>query len=140
MERKNNIWGRAGCELPNGKLCSACCVLPDIELEGALVSVGKPANSPCPYLDNDGCQRQLAGKPDTCNDWHCSIADLGGKLNLVAQTLSLGQVDEDSAIEAVVRLTGTSWESAQKDVLERSAYLSKITQKRELVTRDLDET
>lgn len=127
-ELEVNIWGNTGCELPNGKLCTACCVLSNIELEGVYVSLAKPAHSPCPNLE-EGCKLHLVGvKPDSCKSWHCSMADLNGKLDLIAQGLSLEQVSEEEAV-----LAGGAF------VLFRAKYLSKMTYNRALIERDLDE-
>lgn len=99
-----NIWGKAGCGRPDGGLCTACCVLPNIELEGTYVSLAKPAHSPCPNLAPQGCRLHLKGKPDTCKTWHCSMADLNGKIDLIAQGLSLGEVTDKEAVTAASEL------------------------------------
>lgn len=142
-----NIWGKPGCELPNGKLCTACCVLPEIELEGTYVSLAKPAHSPCTRLTDKGCSLHSSNrKPDACKGWHCSKANLGGKLDLIAQSLSLGQVSEKEAVSSASELVddnvgGKNMEFyLNTSVLSRSVELSRITYPRELVERDLDET
>ena len=140
-ESEANIWGKSSCELPNGGLCIACCVLPEIELEGTYVSVSKPANSPCPHLADKGCSLSGVKKPDACRGWHCSMAGLNGKLDLVAQSLSLGQVSEAEATSSASRLLGANQgDIINTVVLARSVQLSEVTHKRELVVRDLDET
>ena len=146
-EAETNIWGKPGCMLPNGRHCYACCVLPEIELEGTYVSLSKPANSPCPHLVDGECSLHSGNrKPDACKGWHCSMAGLNGKLDLIAQSLSLGQVSEGEATSSASRLLKEN--VVKKDVTDfinttvliRSAKLLEITHKRELVVRDLDET
>ena len=135
MSERINIWGKPGCELPSGKLCNACCVLPNVELSGFVVSVAKPENSPCPNLADDsgkegfGCKLHPIGKPETCLSWHCSSLTGSDKINYVAQGLSLGLVDEDSALAAV-------GESGKSLLIDTAKHLSNITRKRELITRD----
>lgn len=141
-----NVWGKPGCEFPNGKLCNACCILPNIELEGTYVSVGKPANSPCPHLADQGCSLHSHGKPDACENWHCSATGTDYKIDLIAQGLSSGIVTKTEAFEAAYELLKDSTKSnklidlLQSRVLDRSVELSKITRKRDLITQDLDET
>ena len=152
MQERTNIWGKSNCDLPNGKLCQSCCVLPNIELEGTYVSVGKPANSPCPHLNNyneeegQGCNLHLKGKPETCKTWHCSMAYLDLKLDLIAQGLSLESVTESEAIlSAKELLKGRVDGKVVNDIikfgiLEKSVVLTKITHQKDLVIQDLDET
>lgn len=111
------------------------------------MSVGKPANSPCPHLvseqgeNGQGCIYSGGGKPDACSRWHCSMMGLDGKLDLIAQSLSLGQVSEEEATSSASRLLkGNAVDLTNTTILARSAKLSEITYKRELVVRDLDET
>jgi len=141
-----NIWGKPGCELPNGKICNACCVLLNVELEGTYVSISKLENSPCPYLygqdgkdvDKQGCSLHLSGKSDNCKNWHCSMANLNRKLDLVAQGLSLGLVTESEAF-ASVSILFEGGQQIRDRILAGSVMLSKITRKKELVVRDLEE-
>lgn len=138
MSERINIWRRPDCELPSGKLCNACCVLPNIELSGFVVSVAKPENSPCPYLTDDsgkegkGCSLHSRGKPETCLSWHCSNLKGSDKIIYIAQGLSLGLVDEADAVTA-------AGESGKSMLIDMARRLSKITVQKELVTRDLDE-
>lgn len=146
-ETGQNIWGKKGCELPNGGLCTACCVFPNIELEGTYVSLAKPANSPCPNLaPQEGCRLHLKGKPDTCRAWHCSASDLNGKLDLIAQGLSLGEVNDNEAVTAASELLNENSvthdetdASIKAKVILRSVEIYGITQKRALILRDLNE-
>jgi hypothetical protein len=148
MIEQINIWGKPGCELPNGKLCNACCVLPNIELEGTYVSVGKLANSPCPYLNDtgEGCSLQISGKPEACKTWHCSMTGADGKINLIAQGLSLGLVSEHKAVSLAIGLVKKYLPNVKElssyiknEVLGRSIIFSEITHAKGLVVRDLDE-
>lgn len=149
-----NIWGKPGCELPNGKICNACCVLLNIELAGVYASVAKPENSPCPHLygqngedaDKQGCDLHFSGKSDNCKNWHCSMTSLNRKLDLIAQGLSLGLVTEAEAFSSASTLLGgrqkKNNDSAgiiQDMILAGSVMLSKITYPKELIERDLDE-
>ena len=144
MAERLNIWGKEGCELPSGKLCNACCILPDIELEGTIVSVGKPANSPCPNLSiiGEGCSLHQKGKPETCKSWNCGRADLFGKLDLIAEGLSRSLVNETEAVVAASKLLK---DTADPDgiigfsVLDEAVRLSNVTFKKELILRDLNE-
>lgn len=144
-ELRLNIWGKTECERPDGGLCTACCVLPNIELEGTYVSLAKPANSPCSNLDK-GCTLHQKGKPDTCKTWHCSMADLNGKIDLIAQGLSLGEVNDKEAVTAASELLNENGvthdeidDSIKAKVILRSVELYEITQKRALILRDLNE-
>lgn len=152
MQERTNIWGKPNCDLPDGKLCQACCVLPNIELEGTYVSVGKPANSPCQYLNNydsedgQGCNLHPDRKPETCKNWHCSVARMDLKLDLIAQGLSLESVTESEAILSAKELFKGRVDGKVVDdiikfgILDKSVVLTKITHKRNLIVQDLDET
>jgi hypothetical protein len=149
MQERTNIWGKFGCDLPNGKLCHACCVLPNIELEGVYVSVGKPANSPCPYLagsdgkTEQGCSKHLNEKPEACKTWHCEAADLNSQLELIAEGLSLDLVNTPEATSSASVLLGSLPNPdgfIKYNILDKAAALSKITHKRALVVRDVVET
>lgn len=145
-EAETNIWGKPGCELPNGRLCNACCVLPEIELEGIYVSLAKLANSPCPHLAGAGCDLHLNGKPDACKNWHCSNTGSDYKIDLIAQGLSSSLVTETEALSAAFEILRSRAKGntliylIQSGVLDRSAQLSTITHNKDLVARDLDET
>ena len=144
MAERLNIWGKEGCELPSGKLCNACCILPDIELEGTIVSVGKPANSPCPNLSiiGEGCSLHQKGKPETCKSWNCGRVDLFGKLDLIAEGLSQSLVNETEAVTAASNLLdGTANPDGiiRFGVLDEAIRLSNITSKKELTLRELNE-
>lgn len=130
MTERLNIWGKPGCELPNGKLCNACCILPEIELEGTIVSVSKPANSPCPHLNDSGqgCSLHPDGKKEICKSWHCGVAGTESKINLIAQGLSSGLVSETDISDDI-----------KNEVVGRSIIFSEITIPRDLVIRDLIE-
>ncbi|KKR43263.1 MAG: hypothetical protein UT76_C0012G0003 [Candidatus Woesebacteria bacterium GW2011_GWB1_40_12] len=138
MQERINIWGKQGCELPSGKLCNACCVLPNIELDGQLVSITKPENSPCPHLNDssgkkgEGCGLHQKGKPGTCESWHCSSLRTSDKVNYIAQELSLGLVSETEAL-------AVASESIRSLLIDTAKRISKITTGRELIVRDLDE-
>lgn len=141
MSERINIWGKAGCELPNGKLCTACCVLPEVELEGTIVSVKKPAFSPCPNLkraeEGQGCNLHQNGKGDICKNWHCSGLGNNYRVDLIAGALSLGSVTESEAILAVKQLQGVEY--LETDMIERSKSYSTKIHNMELVGGDLDE-
>lgn len=153
-QEKLNIWGKAGCELPDGNLCFACCVLSRIELENTYASVIKPENSPCPNLYScseeangyRGCKFQNNGKPGGCLGWHCSNADLNGKMDYIAQGLSLGLVTEAKAITYALKLLKENGRIAnvvgfiKNGVLDKSVLLTKITNSKELIACDPDET
>jgi hypothetical protein len=69
------------------------------------------------------------------------MADLNYKLDLIAQSLSLGQVSETEAFFSASKLTGNDREDVVKmTVLDRSARLLGVTRQRELIVRELDET
>jgi hypothetical protein len=153
-QEKINIWGKVGCELPDGSLCYACCVLSRIELENTYVSVIKPENSPCPNLysrdkesnDYQGCKLQNNGKPGNCLGWHCSMADLNKKMDFIAQGLSLGLVTEAKAITSALKLLREKGGTVnivgviKNEVLDKSVLLTKITNSKDLIACDLDET
>jgi len=63
------------------------------------------------------------------------------KLDLIAQSLSSGQVSETEAFSSALELKLKVPEDVVKTiVLDTSARLSRITRQRELVVRELDET
>lgn len=139
---KENIWGKGGCELPNGRLCNACCVLPEIELENFIVSVGKPENTPCPNLNSfeGGCKLHFSGKPDTCRNWHCSKANNDDKLKLIAGALALGIVGFKDAEEAVLGWVENEKIEQVTFQLEKDAKnLAENIKPRDLICRDLVE-
>lgn len=136
-----NIWGKRGCELPDGKLCNACCILPNIELEGVYVSVGKPANSPCPHLGQEaGCSLHTNGKPEACVSWHCSVTDISTKVDLIAQGLSSGLVTSGEAAEAAFKFLRGDISGVKEKIISRANYLSNMTHAKDLMHGDLDET
>lgn len=67
MKEKINIWGKTGCELPNGSLCQACClalVIPEIPKEELTT---------CRHQTNDGCGIYTQEhRPGRCATYHCS--------------------------------------------------------------------
>jgi hypothetical protein len=152
MTERQNIWGKPDCQLPDGKLCNACCILPEIELEGYIVSVAKPANSPCQHLVGSevakrGCDLHSGGKPDVCKSWHCSMADLDGKINLISQGIMSNLVSESEACAFALNvLKENNLENLyfineiRSEITGRAGMLSKITHPRDVVVRDLDET
>lgn len=138
---KENIWGKEGCELPGGGLCTACCVLPDIELEGSIVSVGKPENTPCPNLDlvNGGCKLHLNAKPDTCRNWDCSKTDINGKLWLIAGGLALELVNSDQAVISALNLINSDADKLRAQIEKNAKNLANDIKPRDLICRDLVE-
>ena len=146
MSERINIWGKPGCELPDGKLCNACCILPEIELEGNLTSVKKQGFTECPYLSKDGqgCSLHKTGdKPGACA-WHCSQADLNHKLELVSQTLSSGKISKEDVDLSVMNLLkglkrSVSLSLILDDVYLYSENIKTKTMPRELIYGDLDE-
>lgn len=141
MEERLNIWGKTGCNLPDGGLCRACCVLPDIELEGSVFSVGKPENSLCPYLNQSagGCTLEGKGKPDNCTSWDCSKASNEYKLDLIAQSLALKDVTIKEAIDACNAWLGDPAENTKMRLIDESERLKILTTQKDLITRDLVE-
>lgn len=147
MSERVNIWGKPGCELPNGRLCNACCVLPNIELEGFYTSVAKPKNSPCPHLvDNtgksgEGCLLHQKAKPEACRSWHCSSLGNLKKADYIAQALSSGQVSESEAKAAVAEIFKEKHSEGvfKYSIVGKARALTRITGKKDLIYRDLDE-
>lgn len=147
MSERINIWGKPNCELPNGKLCNACCILPEIELEGNIVSVKKPDFTPCPNLSKNGqgCSlHKTENKPAACA-WHCSQAPASRQIELISQAISTDIVsctDADKAVEKIMRDTNTSvpLEFIIDDVHLNAERIKGNTMHRELVYADLDET
>ncbi len=138
---KENIWGKEGCLLPNGKLCTACCVLPNIELEGSFISIGKPENTPCPHLNQleGGCSLHLNGKPDTCRNWHCSKAGNDYKLELITGGLALGLVNSDQAVRAASNWTNKEISEVRNQIENEANSLIQEIKSRELIYGDLME-
>ncbi len=146
MIENKNIWGKPGCELPSGLLCNACCILPKIELEGNIVSLKKPENSPCPNLSKNGqgCSLHLKGeKPETCKNWHCSQAPDYKKYELVAQAVASGIVTDTEVIIAMLKLIGdrniTKEAPLIADVFLLADDLKRLMMDRPLVPGDVDE-
>lgn len=146
MTERENIWGRPGCELPNGALCNACCILPAIELEGGIISVEKPEFTPCPNLSKDGqgCSLHKTGnKPSSCS-WHCSQTQPYHKMELVSQAISTGIVTENEAEMAVARLVNeagsvNSLEDVLSSVFLHAEYIRGKTKIRPLIYGEPDE-
>ncbi len=67
-----NIWGKNGCEMPDGSLCTVCCrVFGFLSRWGDKHAVGKPIGEKCDFLSDSGCKiHGLA--PDSCGYYHCS--------------------------------------------------------------------
>ena len=138
---KENIWGKEGCELPGGGLCTACCVLPNIELEGSFVSIGKPENTPCPHLNQSkgGCNLHNNGKPDTCRNWHCSKAGNDYKTELIIGGLALGLVNSDQAVAAASNWNNNENRDTRNHIENEANRLIQDIKPRELICRDLEE-
>ncbi len=106
MERLN-IWGKLGCELPNGKLCHACCDLMTINF-GFDAGPYKAGRSPCPYQNSvlnggEGCSCQ-DNKPANCKLYFCGSEDNVIKADLIAKGLALGLVTEEEAISTAGKI------------------------------------
>lgn len=146
MAERTNIWGKSGCELPNGRLCDACCILPRIELEGTISSLIKPEFTPCPNLSEDGqgCRlHALKSKPDACR-WHCSQTNLDRKLELISQAISSGIVDNLEANLAVMNLMRNTKSSVPLSFIIGDVYLNAEnimarTMPRPLISGEIDE-
>lgn len=146
MSERINIWGNPGCELPNGKLCNVCCVLPDVELEGKLVSVGKPPFSFCPYLDEkgSGCTRHLKNKPETCVSWHCNSIGTNYRRELISGALALNIITSEEAKQAVLLMVGENKdlsfvETELTDIKSEAKRLTGMITHRDLIEGDLVE-
>lgn len=142
-----NIWGKPGCALPNGKLCNACCILPEIELEGTIISVKKPEFTPCPNLSKDGqgCSLHKTGnKPAACV-WHCSQTSVSRQMELISQAMSTDAVNYFEVNDAIRKImqnveTSVPLELVIKDVCINANNIRSKTMNRELICADLDET
>jgi|SRR3972149_3233193 len=108
-ERPTNIWGKKGCELPNGRLCHTCCELFTINF-GLDTGPYKNARSPCPSQNSiinggQGCSI-WQDKPTNCDIYHCGKEnpnipeELNRIQDLIAKSLALGLVTEDEAMKA----------------------------------------
>jgi hypothetical protein len=105
MKERKNVWGNAGCELPDGKLCNVCCVLAEVELVG---ESPKPAFSPCQYLgeNGEGCVIHKGLRSKMCSDWHCSSVGTNFSREIISGALALGSVTDDEARNALENLMG----------------------------------
>lgn len=147
MAERLNIWGKPGCELPNGQLCNACCILPEIELEGVVGSLKKPANTPCPNLSEDGqgCKLHLTGeKPENCQNWHCSQLPEHKKPEYVAQAIVSNIVSNSEAVRTLDNLFSKNNETyvigeRVTETFLLADDLARITMPRELISGELDE-
>lgn len=146
MVENKNIWGKPGCELPDGSLCNACCILPEIELEGTVISLKKLENTPCPNLleGGKGCSLHLKKeKPETCQNWHCSQAPYHKKFEYVAQAIASGIVTDKEAIIAMSKLIGDRKDLNEAplitDVFLLADDLKGLMMDRPLVSLDIDE-
>lgn len=146
MIENKNIWGKPGCELPNKKLCNACCILPEIELEGTVISLKKSENSPCPNLlkEGEGCKLHLTEtKPNNCKNWHCSQVPYHKKFEYVAQAIASGIVTDKEAIIAMLKLIGDRRDLNEvpliADVFLLADNLKGLMMDRPLVSGNIDE-
>ncbi len=104
-----NIWGKPGCELPNGGLCNACCILFKInEPEWGETGFYKEENVPCTFLarmDGKGMGCGIHGlHPCVCQAYHCGKRPPMEKLFLIDTTQQAGLVSREEADTAVSKL------------------------------------
>jgi|SRR3972149_5619595 len=103
---KENLWGQTGCQLPDGKLCRACCAplfVPELS---------KEAGEECSHESAQGCgifgQRN---RPDRCSSFHCRIY-LDGKhpeitaqgALIAARALQLGQITREQFMNTLDKI------------------------------------
>ena len=106
-----NIWGKQGCELPQGGYCNACCIVFRIasKLAGGRGFFEKEAGVRCKNLNQSttvgGCDIQ-SYKPSQCYFFHCSSDELApmDKAKLIYQAASDGLVDANDMNDALARL------------------------------------
>lgn len=101
-----NIWGKPGCELPNGGLCVACCQYFTIP------AFDSPAGRLCEHVvPGQGCRIIFdANNPDLipliplrngqCAAFHCSNADRTERGHFMNIARRLGQVTLDEYLRA----------------------------------------
>lgn len=130
---ETNIWGKRGCELPNGGLCTACCIRPGVVLSTDYGVTNKPEHTPCPNLCGDGCALQKTRrKPKMCIDFHCGHTTADEKLGLIAQAFSMGDVTEGQAIEASQRVSRRDEDAVQAALQQEVIWLQQVTLSRPL--------
>lgn len=80
-------------------------------------------------------------KPETCRSWHCSSLSNPKRAAYIAQALSLGLVSESEARTAAEEIFKERYsEDVFKYLIaEMSGRLTKITSKKDLIYRDLDQ-
>jgi hypothetical protein len=98
---KNNVWGKSGCELPDGNLCDACCIFYNIP------EANSSAGQHCQHMKRDtgdqGCRIHEIS-PTRCQSFHCSNRPPAEKLELINTAYTEGQVTLQEAQEAVENL------------------------------------
>lgn len=103
FKKELNIWGRQGCELASGNLCTACCTTLEIP------ELTKGAGHLCAHQTPcQGCKiKDLPGRPKRCNDYHCSTEHRPQVIfYLTGAALINGEVTQAQAVETQRRLLG----------------------------------
>ena len=98
MTGPENIFGGRGCQLPDGKLCRACCY----SLEIREPRLHKGAGQECPHESDQGCgiHKHPDLYPHACDRFHCNIFIDGRHTNethkavfVAARGIQLGYVN-----------------------------------------------
>jgi hypothetical protein len=93
---KENAFGLPGCELPNGTLCDACCIVKSI------AALSKPKETRCDYqLPEGGCDLHGSDeKPPECRDFHCSDDSQHMNWEYIQKMEASGRITSDEANDA----------------------------------------
>jgi hypothetical protein len=100
MGEKINIWGKPNCQLPNGRLCTACCQ------RFTISEFNSPAGKLCEYADPNGGGCRILTQPDLsylrdlrnqrCGPYYCGDESNKTEISLLVLTaFNLGQVTLD---------------------------------------------
>lgn len=94
---KENIYGQAQCQLPNGLgLCGICCFVMEVP------TLNKPRHTQCRYQSKNGCTvHGTELQPDECKKFFC-VRDLSNnmKWELINTALRLRVINKSEAENA----------------------------------------
>ena len=106
MKEELNVWGKSGCERPDGGRCTACCT-EMLVWDGSADDMVKMAGIDCDYQRvGEGCSVfQSEVRPKCCGVFHCSRASESVRRKLVRRAGALGEVTE-AEMEAALKGLG----------------------------------
>lgn len=91
-----NIWGKAGCDLPDGSKCQVCCIGYQIIGDNGLFISGNQEHCPLSKASdpkNIGWCNRYETRPRMCAQFHCSDLNLSAKQALLYVAFCSGLID-----------------------------------------------